>query len=226
MNNQVEVGLVLSHSFPSGTGSYNYKGSFKVVVQNLAYQKQVAIWAQLGTVWKEIEASYVQSLPENREMWIAPASNGEAQFVAKYTVNGTTHWDSNSGTNYKFPQVFDSFAVLAGKNYQIVLGSASLAGATLHARIGLQNLAYNKVVGIVFTTDNWATVKTAYAQYQSTMSSGMELWDVTAPVGSATEVTLALFYQVSGGEYWDNNFWRNYKVTGVGTTSWGDPPEQ
>lgn len=59
MKNPVEVGLVLSHSFPSGTGSYNYKGSFKIVVQNLAYQKQVAVRAQLGTVWKEIEANYV-----------------------------------------------------------------------------------------------------------------------------------------------------------------------
>jgi hypothetical protein len=224
MNNPVEIGLVLSHSFPSGTGSYNYQGSFKIVVQNLAHQKQVAIWAQLGTVWKEIAASHVQSLPENREMWSAPASNGEAQFVAKYTVNGTTYWDNNGGTNYNFPQAFDSFALLAGHNYKVVLGSASLAGATLHVRLGVQNLAYHKVVGIVFTTDNWATVKTAYAQYNSTMTSGMERWDVTAPVGSTAEVKLAVFYQVSGGEHWDNNFWRNYKVMASGTTSWGDPP--
>lgn len=224
MKNPVEVGLVLSHSFPSGTGSYNYKGSFKIVVQNLAYQKQVAVRAQLGTVWKEIEANYVQSLPEEREMWSAPASNGEDQFVAKYTVNGTTHWDNNGGTNYNFPQVFDSFAVLAGQNYRVVLGSASMSGSTLQVRLGVQNLAYYKVVGIVFTTDNWITVNTAYAQYHSTMTSGMELWDVTAPVGSATEVKLALFYKVSGGEYWDNNFWRNYRVMASGTTSWGDPP--
>jgi hypothetical protein len=156
-------------------------------------------------------------------MWSAPASNGEDQFVAKYTVNGTTHWDNNGGTNYNFPQAFDSFAVLAGQNYRVVLGSASMSGSTLHVRLGVQNLAYYKVVGIVFTTDNWITVNTAYAQYHSTMTSGMELWDVTAPVGSATEVKLALFYKVSGEEYWDNNFWRNYRVMASGTTSWGDP---
>jgi Carbohydrate/starch-binding module (family 21) len=221
MMDPVEFGLAISNSHPSGTGSYSYEGSFNIVVQNLAYQKQVSIWAQVGASWTDIDARYVQSLPGNRELWSAPASNGEGEFVAKYTVNGATYWDNHGGMNYKFPQAFDEFAALAGNNYKVVLASAYLAGAMLNVTLGVQNLAYSKAVGIVFTTDNWATVQTAYGHYSSTMKSGLEVWHVTAHVGSATEVKLAVFYRVLGNEYWDNNFWRTYKVTLTSSQRWG-----
>lgn len=107
MNTPVEFGLAIINSHPSGTGSFVYEGSFKIVVQNLAFNKQVSIWAQVGAVWKDIFASFAHVLPGNVELWIVPASNNEGQFVAKYTVNGTTHWDNNNGTNYKFPRVVD-----------------------------------------------------------------------------------------------------------------------
>jgi hypothetical protein len=38
MSAPVEFVLAISNSFPSGTGSYNYNGVFKIVVQNLAYE--------------------------------------------------------------------------------------------------------------------------------------------------------------------------------------------
>jgi len=148
----------------------------------------------------------------------------EEEFVAKYTVNGTTYWYNNAWMNYKFPQVFDEFAVLAGKNYKVVLGTASLAAATLHVDVGVQNLAYDKVVGVVFTADNWATVQTAFGNHTWTMKSGIEVWDVTAAVGLATEVKFAIFYRAQGSEYWDNNFSRTYTVPPSSSAKWGDPP--
>lgn len=224
MNMPVEFALALSNSFPSGTGSYSYSGSFKIVVQNLAYHKQVSVWAQVGGGWQDIEAHYVRSLPGNLELWMAPASNNEGQFVAKYAVLGTMFWDNNSRMNYQFPQVMDDFAALTGQRYPVILGSARLAAPTLHVDIGVQNIDYHKVVGILFTTDNWATVQTAYANYRWTMQSGLEVWEVLAAVGSATEVRFAIFYQVVGKEYWDNNFWRNYRVTSATALEWGDAP--
>ncbi len=71
MTNPVEFNLVLINSFPSGTGSFSYKGQFHIVVQNLAFQKQVSIWAQIGAGWNDINAHFVESLPENRELWVA-----------------------------------------------------------------------------------------------------------------------------------------------------------
>lgn len=224
MTNPVEFGLAVSNSHPSGTGSFSYEGKFHIVVENLAFQKQVSIRAQVGAVWKDIFASYEQSLPDNRELWTAPASNGEGEFVASYAVNDLTFWDNNGGMNYKFPQAFDEFVVLAGNNYKVVLGTASLAGTTLHVTVGVQNLAFGKVVGIVFTTDNWVTQQTAYGNYDSTMKSGLEVWHVTAAAVPATEVKLAVFYRVAGTEYWDNNFWRDYRVTPGATQKWGGAP--
>src|SRR5262249_6347350 len=158
--------------------------------------------AQVGTGWQDIAANHVQSLPANLELWSAPASNSEGEFVARYAVGGTTYWDNNGWMNYKFPQAFDEFVALAGANYKVVLATATLAAPTLHVDVGVQNLAYAKVVGIVFTTDNWATVQTAYGTYSSTMKSGLEVWQITAPVGTATEVKFAIFYRVAGSEYW------------------------
>ncbi len=224
MNAPVEFALAISNSFPTGTGSYSYNGSFKIVVQNLAYEKQVSIRAQKSAGWQDVSASYLQSLPRNLELWSAPASNDEGEFVAKYVVNGITYWDNNGGMNYKFPQAFDEFVALSGSNYKVVLGNASLAASTLNVSAAVQNLAYSKVVGIVFTTDNWATVKTAYGTYNFTMKSGLEVWKITAPVSVATEVKFAIFYQVAGSEYWDNNFSRNYRVTPSQGQQWGDAP--
>lgn len=66
--------------------------------------------------------------------------------ILKYTVNGTTFWDNDNGLNYRFPQVFDDFAVLPGDNFPVVLGTASLFSNTLHVNLEIQNLAFTKVV--------------------------------------------------------------------------------
>ena len=58
MSYPIDFRLALSNSYPSGTGSYGYTGSFELVVQNVAYAKHVAIWAQLGSDWQEINATY------------------------------------------------------------------------------------------------------------------------------------------------------------------------
>jgi len=220
----VEFALALSNSYPSGTGSYNYNGSFQIVVQNLAYDKEVSIWAQTGSGWHDIPATFAQSLPGNLELWNAPATDSEDQFVAKYTVNGATYWDNNGGKNYIFPKAFDEFAASPGADYKTVLGSAGLAGGNLTVEIGVQNLAFAKTVGIVYSTDNWATVITALAGYSFTMSSGLEIWHLMDAVGGASEVKFAIFYDVLGQEYWDNNFLRNYRVAPGVSAAWGTPP--
>lgn len=213
MSDPVSLRLVQSSSFPSGTGSYSYRGSYQIVVENLAYSKQVSVVAKVGGNWQEIPASYVESMPGNLELWTASASNSEDQFAVKYTVLGNTYWDNNAGWNYTFPKAFDEFNAITGRSCPVVLGQASISSGQLTVLAGVQDLAYTKVVGIVYTTDGWATSHTAYGSYYWTMSSGLEVWRVQVDVGTATDVLFAVFYFVSGNEYWDNNFWRNYNVT-------------
>jgi hypothetical protein len=224
MSAPVEFSLVTSSHFPSGTGSFTYKGTFHIVVQNLAFHKNVAIHAQIGSAWQDIPATFAQSLPDNREVWSAPASNSETQFVAKYQVNGATFWDNNEGANYPFPQAFDEFEALSGRNYKIVLGSASIGGGNLHVTVGVQDLAFAKVVGMVYTTDGWATVQIAFGSFEREMDSGLEVWGITAPIGSSSAAELAVFYRVLGQEFWDNNFWRNYRVTPTDPQDWAEAP--
>ena len=215
MADPVELRLATSNSFPSGTGSYDYRGEFRVVVQNIDYTKQVSILArsEFSTDWQDYPASYVESVPENREIWQLTTGIQLLEFVVKYTVRGVTYWDNNGGGNYHQPIATDDFSVLLGRAYQIVLGTASFSDAThIQVFLGVKNLAYDKIVGIVFTTDNWATTQTAYGYYNRTMPSGTEVWSVDATVGTADQVEFAVFYQVQGQVYWDNNFWRNYRL--------------
>jgi hypothetical protein len=96
---------------------------------------------------------------------------------------------------------------------EVAIRSATLAAPTLHVEIAVQNLAYDKAVGVVFTTNHWGTVQTAYGTYRSTLASGAERWQVAATVGPAATVEFAAFYRAAGREYWDNNHGRNYTAT-------------
>ncbi len=213
MDGLVALRLVLSSSAPTGTGSYSYKGSFQIVVENADFAKVVGISAKVGSTWHDIAATYTESLPGNLELWTAPATNDMDRFAVKYTVLGDTYWDNNAGWDYVFPKAFDEFNAITGRQAPVVLGQASIGGGQLDASIAIQNLAFAKVVGVIYTLDDWATNSVAYANYQWTMSSGLEVWHLQAGIGSASEVKFAVFYFVLGHEYWDNNFWRNYTVT-------------
>jgi carbohydrate/starch-binding protein with CBM21 domain len=76
----------------------------------------------------------------------------------------------------------------------------------------VKNLAFNKQVGILFTTDDWATSNSVFGQFDHRLISGNEVWKIDAPVGSVSQVEFAIFYRVNGQEFWDNNFWRNYVI--------------
>src|SRR5262245_51636091 len=42
----------------------------------------------------------------------------------------------------------------------------------------LENLAYDKVVGMVWTDDGWATYQRAHLRYEQTLHDGREQWGV------------------------------------------------
>src|SRR3954462_11287381 len=91
MANPVEVRLVTSSSFPSGTGSFSYRGEFQLVVQNLAFEKRVAVRGSRGggSPWTDHFASFQESLPDGRELWKVQTGDELLEFAANYTVHGT-----------------------------------------------------------------------------------------------------------------------------------------
>ncbi len=216
MPNPVELRLATSDSFPSGTGSFDYRGEYQIVVENLAFQKQIAVHGTTGSGAPFVDraASFQESLPGGLELWKAVTSDQLLEFAVEYGVNGTTFWDNNGGGNYVQPPVFDEFDALLGSEPEIVQGSAGFSDAT-HVRVlaAVKNLAFAKQVGMVFTTDGWATAGVAGGNFDHMLKSGNEVWAIEAVVGGATGVEYALFYRVNGQEFWDNNFWRNSVLT-------------
>jgi Carbohydrate/starch-binding module (family 21) len=216
MPDPIEVRLVTSNSFPSGTGSFNYSGSYQLIVQNLAFQKQVAVrGTRAGSqVWTDHFASFQDSLPDGREVWRLTTSDELVAFAANYTVRGVTFWDNNGGANYTQPQVFDDFDALLGRVPAVVAGQLGFSDAThINVIAAVKNIAFAKQVGIVFTTDHWKNTSVAMGTFDRTLISGNEVWNITATVGAARPVEFALFYRVNGQEFWDNNLSRNYTLT-------------
>ncbi len=215
MPDPVELRLITSSSFPSGTGSFNYRGEYQIVVQNLAVQKEVAIRGRAGSAasFSDRLASFQESLPDGRELWKLTTGDELLEFVAKYGVLGTTFWDNNAGANYSQPPVFDDFDASLGRVPQVVLGAADFSDAThIHVSAAVKNVAFAKQIGIVYTENSWINSSVASGQFDHTLKSGNEVWTIDAPVGTTNHVEFAIFYRVGGQEFWDNNFWRNYHL--------------
>jgi hypothetical protein len=209
VNSNVGLRIMYCNSFPSGAGSFCFKGHYEIIVRNVAYEKSISIWTDHPS-WAAISAEFEESLPEKLEKWIAPASEGQHDFAVKYLVDGKEYWDNNDGLNYKAPQVMDGFSVITGKEFPIVHGASSLINSKLKVYAAVQNLGNDKEVGIIYTTDKWESFEMLNADYYWTMQSGIEVWLIEQSLSTNSDVEFALFYKVNDQQYWDNNFSRNY----------------
>lgn len=212
MNLPVGLRMMYCDSYSTGIGKHGFKGNYEIITKNWGDEKEVSVWVEKDGVWEERAAEFSDSMPENTEKWIAPVNQGDHEFVVKYKVNGLTFWDNNDGKNYKIPEIQNKAAVITGREFPILLGSSTLVKNKLKVHIAVQDLAFQKVIGIIYSTDNWISCHKALAHYSWSMISGTEIWLINQNLGGVSKVDFALFYQVNGCEYWDNNFGRNYSV--------------
>jgi len=201
-----------------------------IEVENLAYEKQVVVHYtdRRSGLWRDIHAVFTQSMEDNKEAWYfeseevsyPPRLSADFQFAIKYLVNGEEYWDNNGGMNYSIstgPRPFYPSDLVLGKS-MIALRKAngynSWTGNTLEGIIVLRNLAYDKVVKIVYTNDGWNCVHEGYASYSRPLSGDRESWYFSIPLGggygTVMTVDFAICYEVNGVQIWDNNFYRNY----------------
>lgn len=215
----IEVQWAAGDFYPTGTGSYSYRANYTLLVDNIAFQKEVGIWAENSLGWSFIPGTYVRSVSTNRELWQVTSGNQVWRFTGRYTVAGKTYWDSNDGHDYALAPTGET-KMIGRPN--VILGSARIdeANDTLNVIVGVKNLGFGKVVGVHYSTDNWVTSDDAYASYTRAHlpmghpgQPGAESWQVEIDLDSAPEVAFALFYQVNGQEYWNNNFGSNFTVS-------------
>ena len=210
-----------SGSSPSGTGSFSYFANFNVLVQNLAFAKQVRILAHDSSGWNFHPCSFSSLAPANTELWTAHlGSPGIDQFVVEYQVQDQTFWDNNGAANYflDFASSQSDGVGSVALNPFVNLVSAGLdPSGRLSVDVLVKNVAFAKQVGIVFTTDGWATNHVAtgffqqkFAPFGNPNQPNAELWNIAPLVGAGAHGAFAVFYDVNGTTFWDNNQSANY----------------
>lgn len=153
------------------------------------------------------------------------------QFAIKYVVDGQATWDNNNGINYSIanPLATDGMFLQDGLHVNADTYHSTFTtvanGNRLQIFADLRNLAFAKEVTLVYTTNNWATVKYVPFTFANTYGYGgsnysvypnqknFEKWMVTLTPNAATVgIKYAIRYKVNGVEYWDNNYGRNYLI--------------
>lgn len=83
--------------------------------------------------------------------------------------------------------------------------------------LSVENLAYDKTVGLIWTDDGWQTAQVSYAQYEADLGSGYERWGLNltgrSASGSPPIIEYAAFAEMNGDTYYgkeDN--WKNYTL--------------
>lgn len=186
-----------------GSTSYNV---YIQVEAGSASSKQVYVHhSTYDQGWVDTEAAFCGKTDSNTEIWKASVSGIQSEeYAIKYVGDGVTYWDNNNGNNYEAGNVVGTAAVKA-------LPLRSGAGSTYTVQASVKNLAYNKVVKVRYTEDNWATYKEANLSYSySDSDTNSEVWQTGISVANSSDFEYCISYTVNGTTYWDNNFGTNY----------------
>jgi hypothetical protein len=194
----------------------------RVKVDNLAYAKAVvlnygdgAVWTDRGLVWIEGYGSH-DVFVMSRLMGLGPVQ----RFAVRYNVSGFEFWDNNGGANYK---IEEGHGTVGGN---VTLRSAQLLpGVTrydrsLRGQIYVNNLAFQKNVGLRMSIDggtSWVNYPATYVgkategtRQDAVPIPGVEVWGFWTPLFSPSfyDIYFAVYYD----SYWDNNFGHNYSL--------------
>lgn len=193
---------------------------FQVEVRDLAYHKDVAVLHKMADgSWKFFPLNYKTSLDNGTQIWetklFSNYFNFGTEFAIMYIVDGVEYWDNNNGTNYSATNdtiLKEDVNVSVYRHYQHTQTYPGNPNGTLRVEADIKNLAYHKLVTLLYTKDNWNTVQTAPFQYVSSGANNIERWKTpTLNVYPPNQnFQFVVVYKVNGIEYWDNNFGQNY----------------
>jgi hypothetical protein len=218
-------------------GCTQYSAAFDILTTAFGHEKSVFVHLQESDgVWVDVPASFVETIPGDRELWRASILYGQGacptakaapdtfEIAIKVSTATGDIWDNNGGINYRAAKA--SGSLLVGTDIAIAGMGLSIApegDRVLLADAFVRNIAFTKNVDVVYSLDGWQTVETApfsyvnpyvlgYGSYASPNANGSEVWGrptVRFPSGC---IDFAIRYRVSGAEYWENNFGRNYRL--------------
>ncbi|WP_378181605.1 hypothetical protein [Aquimarina sp. SS2-1] len=225
------------HNMNLDSGETFFLKKFTVKVANLGYEKKVSIYhkKQSGD-WGEIPLSYSFNIDDQSEIWTTRlqtiGTEYVKEFVVKYEVNGKTYWDNNNGENYWVftrPQGYrfgDNLKVSVDQEFSRIYYHSNQK-RSFNILVDVKgNIGDNKEVGVVYTTDNWASYQFLSLEPRSDYGPvpgyyvispnyfGIERWHNSVLIDRAVDaVEYAVVYKVDGVDYWDNNYGRNYRIS-------------
>ncbi len=203
-----------------------------------AAARRVFIHYNDGAVWKDVDMTLEGDYGDHsRYTYDLPRSRRE--FVLGYETSAGTFWDNNDWQNYKVQAWSNAGGFLKGKvGYNVALGHAEITRHAdrgsgtlqyiLKGEIHVQNLNYNKLVGVRMNVEGvWTDFHASYSHSFSTGGGdNIEVWKfgefgvlvishpIITPEPPFPQFRFAAFYHDldGGGSYWDNNFWQDYLI--------------
>lgn len=204
-----------------GGGATCYGGNIYVKVSNNGIynsdntSKKVTVRAKTYTTgWTNYSCQYVGNLDGGYQLWKLENLNSsfscDYQYAIEYEVNGQAYWDNNNTNNYTQNNVMGE-AVVKAHQYNNENNDDGLYWSDIYASV--KNLGSNKVVRVRYTEDNGATWKDKDLSPLKTNQDGSEEWGVniySSVMYDTSKFHYAVYYQVNGNTYWDNNCYQNY----------------
>jgi hypothetical protein len=228
------------HAYKS---SLSYSRQFKVRVKDFGQgdAKDIIVHGELASGnWIDIsdtsDATYLGPAGEGYDLYeiniidyVQPyIDNWGDEFVIKYVTPQGTYWDNNGGADFKVEANDGMFLDDSAGNVRLgylAYGSGDY-GSNLRGRIWTKNLGYDETVEVVYTLDNWETVRVFTADFVDHYSYGYaasvaspnnhnveryEFYIDLEPNMDPSAVEVAIKYTAGGvGVFWDNNFGQNY----------------
>src|ERR1019366_797220 len=127
-------------------------------------------------------------------IWEARIGSPIDQFGVGYQDLANLHWDSNGGHNYSLDTSAAESTVGVGTaviNPKVLAVAWQVdAAGNLAVDVLVKNIAFEKQVAIVYTTNNWLTLQSAFGIYSHSLPPAssphqlnVELWQIVTPIG-------------------------------------------
>lgn len=187
------------------------------------------VWRSEGGAWQETPARFLAVLDNghpDHQLWsfegVGDGIDGVTEMWIRYRASGTEyaseHYRGRLGAQNGFGAIALSAPMGAGLDVvakQATFG-AGISMTSLDVTLIVRNVAFEKDVSIVYTTDHWQTYDWASGHYVygDGTAGGGERWDVHLDLPAGTDnVEYAVSAVQNGNEAWDNNFARNFTCT-------------
>lgn len=224
--------LYVTNEIPRKKGPAQQVLSFFVLVENLAFFKQVdAVWAGEDGVWHTLPATYHSTPKHNKEYWqikttFHSASDvalpGNIQFALRYRALGEEYWDNNHSLNYRSQansgiQVANDYPLL-NIGFDKDLGNGQ---KLVPITVAVDPSLYADKISIHWTTDDWehTNISRSYLKRSRSLNrdgnpiqDGVQVWKGLLNIGHARQLQYSICCEAKGQILWDNNFGQNYSA--------------